>query len=713
MKTLSNLLKTFKSRCAVISKRLAAASAITCLMVSSVQASGLMVPKGSNTVLQIKDHSVSVAIEDGYAITTVENQFFNPSNQDLEAVYEFPVPKGGMVAEFTLWIDGQPIIGEVVEKERAKKLYEQEKAAGRDAGLTEKKSFYRFESSVSPVRAQQVTKTRLVYLQAADVQGGIGRYVYPLEDGETDQDKLNFWKTDSKVTGQFSFDLSLRSGFPVDALRAPAHSHANISNSDAQNWAMSINRNGQTPTEPNQTIDPALQTNSEDLRDNVFADLQTQDSVSTNSNQLNQDIVVYWRLAPNLPGSIELVAHKEPNERRGTFMLTVTPGIDLQPITEGRDWVFVLDRSGSMNGKYNTLMDATAQSLKQLGTNDRFKIVLFSNYIEELTTDWVTADQISIDKVSKALNRSQPDGGTDMYAGIEAAIKGLDSDRTSSIVLITDGVANLGKTEKKDFLTLMSKHDVRLFTGIMGNGANRPLLDSMTKVSGGFATNVSNSDDIMGVLISAIEKVKYQALHDVDLKINGLKTRDLVPAQPTTVYRGEQMVMFGHYFGEEKAEVILTAKISGEEKEYRTSFYFPKEATLNPEVERLWAYAQIQEFKDKADYLGINNSEYRSPIIDTAVEYGLVTDFTSMLVMTDEQFEQNGIERLNRDRRTKEQQAAAKRKTSPVQSKRVDQNQPAFNSNRPSYSGGGGSMGPFGFLMLLPLAIAFIRRRKH
>ena len=274
-------------------------------MVSSVQASGLMVPKGSNTVLQIKDHSVSVAIEDGYAITTVENQFFNPSNQDLEAVYEFPVPKGGMVAEFTLWIDDQPIIGEVVEKERAKKLYEQEKAAGRDAGLTEKKSFYRFESSVSPVRAQQVTKTRLVYLQAADVQGGIGRYVYPLEDGETDQDKLNFWKSDSKVTGQFSFDLSLRSGFPVDALRAPAHSHANISNSDAQNWAMSINRNGQTPAESNKTIDPALQTNSEDLRDNVFADLQTQDSVSTNSNQLNQDIVVYWRLAPNLPGSIE------------------------------------------------------------------------------------------------------------------------------------------------------------------------------------------------------------------------------------------------------------------------------------------------------------------------------------------------------------------------------------------------------------------------
>jgi len=250
--------------------------------------------------------------------------------------------EGGTVAEFTLWIDGTPVIGEVVEKERAKKLYQEEKAAGRDVGLTEKKSFYRFESSVSPVRAQQVTKTRLVYLQAADVQGGIGRYVYPLEDGETDTEKQKFWKTDTKVTGQFSFDLNLRSGFPVDALRAPAHaSHASISNVDSQNWALSINKNGRKPVNDQAvSTQQASDTQTLDSRSDAFADLETQEQSQVTSNELNQDIVVYWRLAPNLPGAIELVAHKEPNEKRGTFMLTVTPGIDLQPITEGRDWVF-------------------------------------------------------------------------------------------------------------------------------------------------------------------------------------------------------------------------------------------------------------------------------------------------------------------------------------------------------------------------------------
>lgn len=708
MKTLMNPLIVLTARYwqAAIKRIMILVAIIT--VFQPVCASGLMTPINGHNELQIKDHSVSVTIEDGYAITTVENEFYNSSSQDLEAIYEFPVPEGGMVAEFTLWIDGQPVIGEVVEKERAKKLYEQEKAAGHDVGLTEKQSFYRFESRVSPVRAQQSTKTRLVYLQAADIEGGIGRYVYPLEDGGTDEEKLSFWKTDSKVHGKFNFDLNLRSGFPVDALRAPAHSHAQINQHDAQNWRLRINKTGKQEVAIKQSRSIE---SKQDTRDEVFRDLEHQEQETKASNQLNQDIVVYWRLAPNLPGSIELVAHREPNKRRGTFMLTVTPGIDLQPITEGRDWVFVLDRSGSMQGKYNTLMDATAQTLRQLGTNDRFKIILFSSSVEALTTDWVTADQISIDKVSKALNNSRPDGGTDMYAGIDAAINGLDRDRTASIILITDGVANLGKTEKKDFLGLMEKHDVRLFTGVMGNGANRPLLDSMTRVSGGFATSVSNSDDIMGVLISAIEKVKYQALHDVELTINRLKTRDIVPEQPTTLYRGEQMVIFGHYFGDEQAEVVLNAKISGEEKEYRTHFNFPKEATSNPEIERLWAYAQIQSLQEQAEYLGVNKSEYRSPIVDTAIEYGLVTDFTSMLVMSDEQFEKHGIERRNKTRRAIEQQAAEQRKSNPVQSKRVDQHQSAFNSNRTNYSGGGGgAFGPFGLLILLPLLVAFLRK---
>ncbi len=677
---------------------------------SQADASGLLTANGSNTDLEIQDHVVSVSIEDGYAITTVDNIFYNPSNTELEAVYEFPVPKNGTVAEFTVWIDGKPIIGEVVERERAKKLYESEKAAGRDAGLTEKISFYRFESKVTPVRPQQTTKTRLVYMQPADVEGGIGRYVYPLEEGGTDQAKLDFWQTNDAVTGQFSFDLSLRSGFPVEAVRAPAHASAQISSTDANNWELQINSNG--IADPTATVSESAVETTADNRDQHFESaMQTQ----SNGNRLNQDIVVYWRLQADLPGAIELVAHKEAGARRGTFMMTVTPGVDLEPITEGRDWIFVLDRSGSMSGKYQTLMDATGQALNKLSVNDRFQILLFDDQVEEISNGWMSADQVSIEKVERALNNSAPRGGTDLYRGLSKAIDKLDSDRTSSIILITDGVANVGKTEKNDFIDLMTKQDVRLFTAIMGNGANRPMLESMTKASKGFATSVSNSDDIMGVLISALEKVKYEALHDVELKIKGVKTKDLVANKVATLYRGQQMVIFGHYYGSGEAVAQLDAKISGEDKQYKTTFDFPNQAGSNPEIERLWAYAKIEQFKDESSYLGNDLSDHRSAIVSTATEYGLVTDFTSMIVMTDEQFEANGIKRNNKKRREAEQAAQQKRANSGVQQRQVDQNTPAFSQNRPSYSGGGGggAINPLTLLMLLPLLVTFVRRRTN
>ena len=48
---------------------------------------------------------------------------------------------------------GQNLIGEVLEKKQAREVYETEKQAGRDAGLTEKNDYKTFDISVSPIRA--------------------------------------------------------------------------------------------------------------------------------------------------------------------------------------------------------------------------------------------------------------------------------------------------------------------------------------------------------------------------------------------------------------------------------------------------------------------------------------------------------------------------------------------------------------------------------
>ena len=95
------------------------------------QAAGLLTPSdGSLPALEIHDHHVTVVIEDGYAVTTVEQVFHTPHPQDLEAIYSFPIPEHAAVSEFTLWIDGKPVSGEVLEKKEARRIYEEEKQAG-------------------------------------------------------------------------------------------------------------------------------------------------------------------------------------------------------------------------------------------------------------------------------------------------------------------------------------------------------------------------------------------------------------------------------------------------------------------------------------------------------------------------------------------------------------------------------------------------------
>ena len=197
------------------------------LLPASALAAGLLTPAdGSLANLEIRNHEVKVIIEDGYAITTVDQTFHNPHQADLEAIYSFPVPSHAAVAEFTYWIDGTPVTGEVLRKDEARQLYEQEKSQGRETALAEKDEYRTFDISVYPVRANSDVRIRLVYVQSASTDTGIGRYVYPLEEGGVDEERKAFWEVRDTVTGTFSFHLELKSSYPVDAVRLPGQPNA-------------------------------------------------------------------------------------------------------------------------------------------------------------------------------------------------------------------------------------------------------------------------------------------------------------------------------------------------------------------------------------------------------------------------------------------------------------------------------------------------------
>jgi len=673
------------------------------------QAAGLLTPSnGSLPPLTLTSQHVKVVIEDGYTTTTVEQVFHNPHNRDLEAIYSFPVPEHGAVGEFTLWIDGKPVTGEVLEKQQARQVYEEEKRAGRDAGLTEKDSYKTFDISVSPVRAGQDTRIRLVYLQHAFVDTGIGRYVYPLEEGGVDDQKLAFWTTNNKVASSFSFDLHLKSGYPVDALRLPNQPQAQITRISAEEWKVHFgNQAGGAGSENPVALpaSPAVQTEGQVP---AFNPQQSSNAAFT----LDKDLVVYWRLQAGLPGSVDLLTYKPDAGKRGTFMLTLTPGDDLKPITEGSDWIFVLDISGSMQGKYATLADGVQRALGKMRPNDRFRIILFNNNARELTHGYVNATAEAVKQYSNEVVRIQPNGGTNLYSGIQQGLDSLQADRTSAIVLVTDGVANVGETAQRKFIDLIKAKDVRLFTFIMGNSANRPLLEVLTRASNGFALSISNSDDIVGQILTAMSKVSHEALHGVQVRISGIKVADLTPKEIGSLYRGQQLVVMGHYWGQGAARVELTGRISGQPKSYSTSFSFPAQSQEHPELQRMWAYASIEDMQAEMEDFG-EKADIKRAATDLALEYGLVTDYTSMIVLREEQFAARNIQRNNRTRVAMEEAARQQRAQSAPVSRRVDTQQPMYSGGRASHSSGGGAIGAWDVALLLLLASVTIAVRRR
>ena len=666
-------------------------------------AAGLLVPKGGGPSLTLAEHHVSVTLENGYSITEIDQIFKNPHAQDRDALYSFPVPKDAAVGEFTYWIDGNPVHAEVLKKQDARNLHEREKSQGRETALVEQDDYRTFDIEVSPVLAGQDVRIRLVYLQKQSVDHSMGRFVYPLEEGGVDEQRNAFWTRTEQVSEAFSFRMKLRSAYPVDAVRV-TNGQATITQIDAGEWDVLIESKQGSGTSQGPGLDDQAIEAIEAQQSPTG--LVTAQPSSTAAYTLDKDIVVYWRLAENLPGAVDLVTYRDQNSSSGTFMLTLTPGVDLNPITEGRDWIFVLDTSGSMQGKFASLIEGVRRSLGAMNTADRFKIILFSDRARDFTRGYLPADQTNIEAVLQRLDTLQAGGSTNLFDGLQAAAKSLDQDRTTAVLLVTDGVANVGPSNLTKFLKLMEPVDVRLFTAIMGNSANEPLLEGLTNHMEGFAINVSNDDDIVGLMMQMISKVSHEAMHNVKVSINGVRTRDITPEKFNRVYRGEQLVMFGKYSGDGTARLTINTEISGEKKQFESDVVFPKVNTDIPELERLWAYATIKAMQAQQDIVG-ETRDTRQGITDVALDHGLVTNYTSLIVVRDEIFAQEQIERKNAKRVDREQQARQQRANSPVKSNQQDSNRPAFPSVRHSTSNGGGSLG--GFLLAALLLLAGIR----
>ncbi len=646
-----------------------AATLLGTLGTSHLHAAGVLTPADSSMQsLEIRDHQVKVTINNGFSRTEMSQSFYNPNQRELEALYTFPLPEHASLSEMTIWAGEVELHGEVVESKQAEAIYEEESSRGNDAALAQKSSYQRFEFWVSTVPAQGEVRMSVVYYQPLILDTGIGSYRYPLEEAGTDHAAEQFWTRNETVTGNFSIEVEVKSAWPLKGIRTPGFQGSQTTDAEG---------------------------------DLVY-------SYQSPGANLSQDFILYYMLEDNLPGRVEVIPYRENGEKQGTFMCVITPGTDLQPLNSGSDYVFVLDVSGSMQGKLHTLAEGVKQTIQSFRPEDRFRIIIFNDTATELTRDWTPATAEQVNHALSTIDTIKSGGGTNLYSGLKSALNGMNDDRATSVILVTDGVTNTGELSPQAFEKLMTHNDIRVFGFLLGNSGNWPLMKTICDASGGFYKSVSNSDDIIGQILLAKSKVLYEAMHDVELKLSGVKTFDLSPMKFRKVYRGQQLVLFGRYSEAGPAKLTLKARMTGEDREYTTEFTFPETDTLNPELERLWAMDMIETMEWKKSLGRSSPSESESAITDLSLQYQLVTDYTSMLVLSDETFAQHGVDRRNQKRISNEHKAQSKRNKTSIINRRVDQNKPTYQHSAPrtpSGGGGGGAVHPLAiagvFLLLL------------
>ena len=103
--------------------------------------------------LTIKYHRVTVTIEDQVATTRVDQVFVNEAPYEVEGTYIFPLPEEASISEFSMWVDGEKLEGQVLERDEARRIYEDIVRRRRDPALLEYVGRDAFQASIYPIPA--------------------------------------------------------------------------------------------------------------------------------------------------------------------------------------------------------------------------------------------------------------------------------------------------------------------------------------------------------------------------------------------------------------------------------------------------------------------------------------------------------------------------------------------------------------------------------
>lgn len=584
--------------------------ALVALAPTDVQALGLLIPKNASTrPFDLEQHRVNVTITNTAALTKVEQVFRNNTNRPLEATFVFPLPAGATVSNFSLWINGKKTAGAVLEKGKARQIYDSIVRRTEDPGLIEYIDGKIFKASIFPIPAGGTQKLEIQFGQVLAKQGDMYRYVYPLKVGKA--------YAKAKTNKDFTLTARVLNSVPITAVYSPTH--------------------------------------------NVSTHKKNQNQVVVGMEQmhatLDRDFELFFGLAQKDIG-LNIVTHDPDGEgpEHGYFMAALAPRVKVASHVEiGQTITFVMDTSGSMAGpKIEQARKTLAYCIGQLRPQDHFNVVRFSTDVESLYTQPVAATKQNKAKALGFAKELAAAGGTAIDSALDTALKQtIPAHQPHQVIFVTDGVPTVGDTDTPLILNHVKSHrtkKTRLFTFGVGHDVNVRLLDALAQVSRGRADYVKpDGQDMENAVAALYNRISSPVLTDIKLEFKGTRVFDIYPKQMPDLFKGDQIIVFGRYRGNFSNNIVLSGSAGKKAKVYKYGskvegkkgkavkatgqFLAPMEF-----MPKLWAARKTGYLLEQIRLNG-EQAELKNEVIRLAKKFGLVTPYTSYLAVDDSEFQ--------------------------------------------------------------------------
>ncbi len=545
------------------------------------------------------------------AVYTVEQVFENPFDEPIEAVYVFPLGDEAAVSGYAITIGERTVIGEIKERDAARATYEQARADGHTAGLIEQEKPNVFAQHLANIAPHETIKVRIEYSELLDYLDGEYTIVAPLTVGPRylpaegvgkkpvgskhagtagRPGVLDIPYVEAEIAGStVSFTADVDAGVPILGVTSPSH----------------------------------------DLDVEVVTATRSTNALTNTGELPNRDLVVRFGTA-SAQTMVGVLSHRVDDD--GYFVLVVQPKAEYRTgdITP-REVILLIDTSGSMDGlPLRQAKDVAGAILDTLGNQDTFDIVSFSGAVSLMSETPIAGDRAGREAGHAYLDGLQSGGGTEMTAGMLAALATAPgNDRVRIVYMLSDGYVG-----NDDVVLNAAKGALgvnRVFPVGIGEAPNRALMDQLAVVGRGFSSYLALDESAGDLTPSLVRRSAYPYLTDVEIDWGGLAVADVTPEAIPDVYAGQPLILSGRYTKPGKATIEVTANTAGRRVSIPLEVALPTSTTLEP-VADLWARRRVDALLATAGPDGPDARVVKG-VTDLGLRFAIVTDYTSFVAV--------------------------------------------------------------------------------